>query len=74
MDISELESQVLALSAKDRATLANRLLDSLDSIDDFEFEELWGQESLDRIERADGANSQAVSGDEVARKARALLR
>ena len=71
MDISDLESQVLALSAKDRAALANRLLDSLDNIDDFEFEEVWGQESLDRIERADRANSQ---GDEVARKARALLR
>ena len=74
MDISDLESQVLALCAKDRAALANRLLESLDSVDDLEFEELWGQESLDRIERADGSNSQAISGDEVARKARALLR
>ena len=55
MDISDLESQVLALCAKDRAALANRLLESLDSVDDLEFEELWGQESLDRIERADGS-------------------
>ena len=71
MDISLLESQVLALSAKDRAALANRLLDSLESMDDSEFEELWGRESLDRIERSE---SKSISGEEVATKARALLR
>ena len=68
MDTSELESQVLALSAKDRAALANRLLDSLESMDDSEFEELWGRESLDRIERSE---SKSISGEEVATKARA---
>lgn len=74
MDISELESEALALPAKERAALANRLLESLDDVDETEFDRLWVEESRRRANRADSNGEAAISDSAVSEKARALLR
>ena len=42
--IQEIESEVLQLDPHDRATLAKSLLDSLETITEAEYEELWIEE------------------------------
>jgi hypothetical protein len=74
MDIKEIESQVLSLPADERASLAQRLLLSLEEIPESQFDQLWGEESLARAARADAGQSHPISAEDVARKARALLR
>jgi hypothetical protein len=74
MNIADIESEALALPADARAALAHRLLLSLEEIPEGEFERLWADESARRAAEVDKGLAQAVSGDEVARKARALLR
>lgn len=73
-DIARLESEALALPAEARAALAQRLLLSLDEVDDAEFERLWGEESAHRLGAFDAGRGTSKSADEVALKARALLR
>jgi len=65
-----LEDSALHLPMKERAHLALKLLESLDTLDEAEFDRLWGDESARRV--ASGAA--AIPGDVVAEKARALLR
>lgn len=74
MNIAQIESEALALPVDARASLAQRLLLSLEEVSDPEFERLWGEESARRAAAVDAGNAQTISGDEVARKARALIR
>jgi putative addiction module component (TIGR02574 family) len=74
MDITQLEAEVLALPSAARAALAQRLLLSLEDVSEAEFDQLWAEESLRRAAEFDAGRVQAISADEVARKARALLR
>ena len=74
MNISQIETEALSLPVDDRATLAHRLLLSLDEVSEPEFDRLWGEESVRRAAQIDDGQRQCVSGDDVARKARALLK
>ena len=74
MDITQLEAEVLALPSEARAALAQRLLLSLEDVTEAEFDHLWGEESLRRVADLDSGRAQTIPADEVARKARALLR
>ncbi len=74
MNLLQIESEALELPAKDRATLAQRLLLSLEEISESEFERLWADESVRRVAEFDAGNGTSSSGEEVAMKARALLR
>ncbi len=74
MDIKEIEAEALSLSSEDRASLAHRLLLSLEEVSDLEFERLWAEESLRRAAQVDSGKAKSIPGDEVAQKARALLR
>jgi hypothetical protein len=74
MNIAQIELEALSLPADARASLAHRLLLSLEEISESDFDRLWGEESARRTAEADAGLAPAVSGDEVARKARALLR
>lgn len=65
-----LEDTVLHLPTKERAELALKLLESLETLDESEFDRVWGEESARRV----SIGSATVPGDEVAAKARALLR
>ena len=74
MNTAQIESEALSLPVEERALLAHRLLLSLEEISEPEFDRLWGEESAQRAAEVDAGRVQAVSGEEVARKARALLR
>lgn len=74
MNFVQIESEILSLPAQDRAALAQRLLLSLEEVSESEFEKLWAEESVYRIAKYDSGNTQAIPGEEVAKKARALLR
>lgn len=74
MTLDQIENEVLALSSEERASLARRLLLSLEDISEPEFDRLWGEESVARAARFDSGQGKAVPGEKVAAKARALLR
>ncbi len=73
MTIAQLETEIFALPIQERTTLVQRLLLSLEEISESEFETLWADESAQRAARFDVGQIQAISGAEVAKKARALL-
>ena len=74
MNLLQIESEALALPVEERAALAQRLLLSLENISDQEFEQLWTEESVRRAADFDVDKTSSISGEEVAKKARALLR
>jgi len=74
MNLNQIESEALALPVQDRAALAQRLLLSLEDITESEFEQLWAEESVRRVAEFDSGKALSISGEEVAKKARALLR
>jgi len=74
MNIAQIESEALSLPVDARASLAHRLLLSLEEISEPEFDRLWGEESARRAAEVDAGLVQAVPGEVVATRARALLR
>ena len=73
MTLTQLETEIFALPIQDRTSLIQRLLLSLEDISESEFETLWATESAQRATRFDAGEVQSISGEEVAKKARALL-
>ena len=74
MNIAEIESEVFSLPLEQRASLAHKLLLSLEEPTEIKFDRLWGEESARRAAEFDAGLVQAIPGEEVAAKARALLR
>lgn len=74
MDVKSLERDALKLPPEDRARLASELLDSLDELPPQEIAQLWLAEASRRATQIDAGEVELVAGDEVDRKARALLR
>lgn len=74
MDAKEIEAEALSLPREERASLAHRLLLSLEEVSDAEFERLWAEESSRRMVEVDSGQAASIPADEVAKKARALLR
>lgn len=73
MNVIDLESEVLKLAPKDRARLAQRLLESLDTLSEPEIEALWLDEAERRDQALDADPSRAIPADEVLREARSRL-
>ena len=74
MDFAAIEKQALSLSVEDRARLAQELLGSLETLSADEHRSLWLNEAVRRAEQIDRGESVLVPAEEVARKARALLK
>ncbi|MDP3590067.1 MAG: addiction module protein [Methylobacter sp.] len=74
MNLAQLESEIFSLPIQDRASLVQRLLLSLEEITEPEFDRLWGDVSAHRAAEFDAGRVQAIPGEEVAKKVRALLR
>ena len=55
MSTEELEAEALKLSPRERARLAERLLESLENLTDEENEKLWAEEAARRDAAWDGA-------------------
>lgn len=73
MTVADLEAKVLELKPKERARLAQRILESLEILSDDEIETLWLEEADRRDQALDADPSRAIPGAEVLREARALL-
>ncbi|HEX3048042.1 MAG TPA: addiction module protein [Bacillota bacterium] len=73
-NLEECEALALKLSPQERATLAARLIDSLDALDDTENEHLWVQEAERRYQAYKQGIITARPAEEVLRDARAQIR
>ena len=74
MNLAQLETEIYLLPAKERAFLAQKILLSLEELPETEFNSLWAEESAYRAGQFDNGKTQTISGEEVAKKARALVR
>ena len=74
MNLQRIEDEALHLSKEERAQLIQRLVLSLESPAEDELRSDWLLEAQRRGEELDNGSVQAVSGDDVLRKARALIR
>jgi putative addiction module component (TIGR02574 family) len=74
MNLQKIEDEALHLPKEERARLIQRLVLSLESPSDSELRSDWLLEARRRSEELDNGTVQAVSSDDVMRKARALLK
>jgi putative addiction module component (TIGR02574 family) len=74
MSTEELETEALKLAPRDRARLAERLLQSLEDLSVEENAALWAQEADRRDHAWDSDSSMGRSAGEVFRDARARLK
>lgn len=72
-NLAEVLKHALRLEVRDRATLAERLLASLEEITEEEAEHLWAEEAERRLKEYRAGRAQAVPTDEVHAKAERLL-
>lgn len=74
MDLHKIEDQALHLPREERLQLIQRLVLSLESPSEEELRSEWLLEARRRADELDNGSVQAVPGDDVLRKARALTR
>ena len=74
MNIQKIENEALHLPREERAQLIQRLVLSLESPSEEELRSDWLLEARRRAEELDNGSVQAVSGKEVIRKAKALIK
>lgn len=74
MDTTAIEEEALHLPVSERAKLAHKLLLSLENMSDAEIGAAWLDEAERRADEIDQGKVQLIPADEVAKKARALLR
>jgi putative addiction module component (TIGR02574 family) len=73
MDLQKIEDEALNLPKAERTHLIQRLVLSLDSPSTEELRVDWLAEARRRAEELDKGSVQAVSGEDVLRRARALI-
>ena len=73
-DLRDILRAALGLDIRDRARLAKELLASLDALSAEDTERFWADEAERRLEEFRAGQISAVPADEVAQKARRLLR
>jgi len=73
-DLGEVLKNALSLKLDDRAALAERLLASLDELDEEEAERLWAEEAQRRLDNYRAGRAGATEARDVARKAQRLFR
>ena len=73
-NLAEILKGAMSLDVHDRATLAERLLASLEELTEEEAERLWAEESQRRLEQYRAGRAKVVAAEEVRKKAESLLR
>jgi len=73
-DLAEVLKSALSLNADDRAAVAERLLASLDDLDEEEAARLWTEEASRRREDFRACRAGSVEASDVANKAERLFR
>lgn len=72
-EADELLKKALTLPARDRATLAGSLIDSLDEADEASAQNAWHDEITRRIEELDSGKAKTIPWDEVRRRVASKL-
>ncbi len=70
MGIEELKNEVLKLNPESRAYLAKELINSLDTMSEFEIESLWVKEASRRDNELDQGMAQGYPAKETLARAR----
>lgn len=73
-DVAEVLKRALSLNADERAAVAEKLLASLDDLDEEESDRLWGEEAARRLEEYRAGRAGAAEAQDVAKKAERLFR
>lgn len=73
MSLEEIEAEIKKLSLGDRATLAKRLVESLDELSEAEIEALWVKEAEHRLDELEQGSVAEVQAEEAMRRARAAI-
>ena len=73
MSIDELEAEALKLDPKARARLAERLLESLESLSPEENAQIWAEEAQRRDDALDSGGLGSRSADDVLREAQSRI-
>lgn len=73
-DLAEILRHAMSLDVCDRATLADRLLASLEELTDEEADRLWAEEAQRRLDGYRAGRARAVRAEEVSEKAERLFR
>lgn len=68
-DFSEVRHKALQLPVKDRAALAESLLESLDDLSDTESENLWAEVAQRRLNELRESSAKSISADTVHERA-----
>jgi putative addiction module component (TIGR02574 family) len=74
MNLQKIEDEALHLPNEERSQLIRRLVLSLESPSEEELRADWLLEARRRSEELDNGTVQAVSGEDVMKKARALIK
>lgn len=70
----DIEKQLMKLTVKDRAKLANKLLKSLENLSDVENETLWAEEAMKRHEEIVKGKAKSIKADLVFKQGKAKLK
>jgi putative addiction module component (TIGR02574 family) len=73
-DLGEILKGALSLKLDDRAALAEKLLASLDELDEEEADRLWAEEAQRRLKDYREGRVGAVTAQDLAKKAERLFR
>lgn len=73
-DVESVIRQALGLDLKERAKLAERLLESLDGVSEEEISELWLDEAERRIREFRAGGMEAIASDQVFQEVEDLIR
>jgi putative addiction module component (TIGR02574 family) len=73
MGLDKIENEILRLSLKDRAALAQWLLRSLDDLSDEEMQALWIDEAERRLDEMEEGRVSEIPAEEVIHRARSII-
>lgn len=73
MTVEQIVDEVLALPIEARALLADRLVESLDPVEDGPFRQLWMREARRRIDAVRSGEVKTISSEEVLSQVRQAI-
>jgi putative addiction module component (TIGR02574 family) len=68
--IEQIAEEALALPSEERASLADRLVESLDPVDDSNVRQLWTAEARHRLDEIRSRRVKTIPGDEALARVR----
>ncbi len=73
MNLEQLEAEIRKLNLKERAALAERIVQSLDELSESEIEALWVEEAERRLDELEQGLATEIPAEEVLRRARTAI-